>query len=58
MIVIFFWNACIGQPSGMANGGQFKMSSLFCSFRSRQILQKPIVTIEGVQIQLYLLGGA
>ncbi len=28
------------------------------SFRSKQILQKPIVTIEGVQIQLYLLGDA
>jgi hypothetical protein len=27
-----------------------------CSFRSKQILQKPVVTIEGVQIQLYLLG--
>ncbi len=53
-----FWNACVGQPSGMANGGQFKMSNLYCSLRSRQILQKPIVNIEGVQIQRYLLGDA
>jgi hypothetical protein len=40
----------------MANGGQFKMSSLYPFFRSRHILQELVVTIEGVQIQPYLLG--
>jgi hypothetical protein len=55
---MFFWNACIRQLGGMANGGQFKMSSLYCSFQLRQILQEPVVTIEGVHIQPYLLGNA
>ncbi len=29
---MFFWNACACQPSGVANGGQFKMSSLYHLF--------------------------
>jgi hypothetical protein len=45
---MFFWNACVGQPEGVANGGQFKMLSLYLSFQSKQILQEPIVTLEGV----------
>jgi hypothetical protein len=53
---MFFWNACAGQPGGMVDGRQFKMSSLYRSVLSRQILQKLIVTIKGVQIQPYLLG--
>jgi len=36
---MFFWITCVGQPGGMANGGRFKMSNLYCSFRLRQILQ-------------------
>ncbi len=36
---MFFWITCDGQPGGMANGGQFKMSNLYHSFRLRQILQ-------------------
>jgi hypothetical protein len=32
------------------------MSILYRSFLSKQILQKQIVIIEGVQIQPYLLG--
>jgi hypothetical protein len=56
--MIFFWIACTGQPSGMANGRQFKMSSFYHFFLLKQILQEPIVTIEGVHIQLYLLGDA
>jgi hypothetical protein len=55
---MFFWITCTSQPTRMANGGQFKMSSLYRSFRLRQILQELIVTIEGVHIQLYLLGDA
>jgi len=32
---MFFWNACIGHPGGVADGGQFKMSSLHHFFQSR-----------------------
>jgi hypothetical protein len=53
---MFFWNGCIGEPGGVANRGQFKMSSLYRSLRSRHILQELIVTIKGVQIHPYLLG--
>jgi hypothetical protein len=28
---MFFWNACIGKPCGVVDGGQFKMSSLYRS---------------------------
>jgi hypothetical protein len=45
---MFFSNACVGQPEGVANGGQFKILSLCLSFLSKQILQEPIVTIKGV----------
>jgi len=45
---IFFWNACTSQPSGMANGGQCKTSSLYRSLRSRYNFQEPIVTNEYV----------
>jgi hypothetical protein len=45
---MFSWNACTGQPSGVVDERQFKMSSLYCSLWSRQILQKLVVTIEGV----------
>jgi hypothetical protein len=34
------------------------MSSLYCSLWSKHILQEPIVTIKGVQIQPYLLEHA
>ncbi len=34
-----FWIACASQLGGIANGGQFKMSNLYRSFRLRQILQ-------------------
>ncbi len=44
----FFLDACVNQPGGMANGRQFKMSSLYHSLRSKKILQEPIVTIEYV----------
>jgi hypothetical protein len=53
---MLFWNACIGPLGGVANGGQFKMSSLYCSLRSKQILQKLVVIIKGMQIQFYLFG--
>jgi len=26
---MFFWNACVGQPSGVVDVRQFKMSSLY-----------------------------
>jgi len=42
----------------VVDGGQFKISSLYCSFQSRHILQKPINTIKGVQIQPYLFKDA
>jgi hypothetical protein len=48
---MFLWNACVGQIGGVVDGGQFKMSSLYHSIWSRQILQELVVTIEGVQIQ-------
>jgi hypothetical protein len=44
------------QLGGVANERQFKMSSLYYSFQSKQILQKLVVTVEGVHIQPYLLG--
>jgi hypothetical protein len=44
----FFWNACASQPGALANGGQFKMSSLYRFLQSIQNFQKPIVTIEYV----------
>jgi hypothetical protein len=55
---MFFWNACAGQLGGMADGRQFKMSSLYRSFQSRQILQELVIIIKGVQIQPYLLRDA
>ncbi len=54
----FFLQWIPSQPSGVADEGQFKMSSLYHFLQSRQNLQKPIVIIEGVQIQPYLLGDA
>ncbi len=51
---MFFWNACADQLGGVADGGQFKMSSLYRSLWLRQILQELVVTIKSVQIQPYL----
>jgi hypothetical protein len=51
-----FWNACVGQLGGVVDGGQFRMSSLYFFFQSKQILQELLIIIEGVQIQPYLLG--
>jgi hypothetical protein len=45
---MFFWNACAGQPDGVVEKGQFKMSSLYHFLRSKQILQELVVTIKGV----------
>jgi len=55
---MFFWNACVGKPCVVVDERQFKMSSLYYYLQWRQILQKPVVTIEGVHIQPYLLGNA
>jgi hypothetical protein len=42
---MFFWNACIGQPYGVVDGRQLKMSSLYCFFLSIQNLQELVVII-------------
>jgi hypothetical protein len=53
----FLWNGWTGHQLKWQTEDNSKCQ--MCHFfRSRQILQKPIVTIEGMQIQLCLLGDA
>ena len=33
-----FWNVCAGQPGGVHDGGQFKLSNLYRQLRNREIL--------------------
>jgi hypothetical protein len=53
-----FWNVCAGQPGGVHDGGQFKVSSLYKDLRKREILQEPVVLVGGIMCTPYLIGDA
>ena len=49
---------CAGQPGGVHDGGQFKVSSLYKDLRKREILQEPVVLVGGIMCTPYLIGDA
>ena len=51
-----FWNVYCSAPGGMADGGQFKISSISKHIRERFILSLPVIRLQPVDIQPYLLG--
>ena len=53
-----FWNVCCSAPGGMADGGQFKISSISKQIRERSILSLPVVRLRRLDIQPYLLGDS
>jgi len=53
-----FWNVCIGQPRGMHDGEQFKVSSLYKSLKRHDILQEPRLLVGDVECTLYLIGDS
>ncbi len=53
-----FWNVCCLALGETTNGGQFKVSSIYQQLRTQSILREPIVVVEGLKINPYLLGDA
>ncbi len=53
-----FWNICASQPGGVHDGGQFKRCSLYAHLRSQEILQKLVVTIQGMKCTSFLISDA
>jgi hypothetical protein len=53
-----FWNVCAGQPGGVHDGGQFKISSLYRDLKNRDILQEPEVLIRGTTCTPYLIADS
>ena len=52
----FFWNVCVGQPSGVHDVGQFAWSKIYMQVRRREILPEPMMEIGGIEVRPYLLG--
>jgi hypothetical protein len=53
-----FWNVCCLVHSGIANGGQFKVSFIYQQLWTRSILREPIVMVGSLEIKPYLLIDA
>jgi hypothetical protein len=53
-----FWNICVSQPRGVHDGGQFKRCSLYAQLRFWEILQKPVVTTQGMKCTPFLISDA
>ena len=53
-----FWNVCVGQPCGMHDGEQFKLSSLYRQLRYQEILQDPLVVVGGMRCTPYLIADS
>lgn len=53
-----FWDVYCGQPGGCADGGAFKLSSLYRSLRHRLILQEPVIDVRGVEVFPYIIGDS
>ncbi len=51
-----FWNICANQPRGVHHGGQFKRCSLYAQLKSREILQKLVVIIQGMKWTPFLIS--
>ncbi len=51
-----FWNICVGQLGGVHDDGQSKRCSLYAQLRSREILQEPIIIIQGMRCIPFLIG--
>jgi hypothetical protein len=53
-----FGNACASQPGGVHDGEQFKRCSLYTQLKSREILQKLVVTIQSMRCTPFLISDA
>ncbi len=54
----FFGNVCANQPSGIHDGGQFKMSNVYRQLKNLEILQKPMVVVRVERCTSYIIGDA
>jgi hypothetical protein len=54
----WFWNLCARQPTGVHDGGQFKVFSLYKQLKDREILQKLVFLVKGVRCTPYIIGDS
>lgn len=54
----FARNICVGQPSGVYDGDQYKVLSLYRDLRNQDILQELLIVVESMRCTLYSIANS